>query len=116
MIFFSSYYLYTHKKVDMSLKKTYINNKEICKVTFILPSYLADNAKAANIVGEFNNWDEKSTRMKMVSGKFIRSLKLQANHYYQFRYLVDGLKWGNDMEADAHKIGPFGSPNSIIIV
>jgi 1,4-alpha-glucan branching enzyme len=100
----------------MSILKRYIFKNEICKVTFILPRYLADKAISVHIVGEFNNWDTNSTRMKMVSGKFTRTLKLSANRNYQFRYLINGIEWGNDLDADTFEPGPFGSHNSVIAV
>lgn len=101
----------------MCITKKYLSGKEICKVTFVLPSYLAEVAKKANIVGEFNNWDTTSIRMKKVRGKFIRSLKLQSNHDYQFRYLINGEVWKNDWDADALALVPFGDfYNSVVVV
>jgi 1,4-alpha-glucan branching enzyme len=101
----------------MCITKKYLSGKEMCKVTFVLPLYLAENAKKANIVGEFNNWDTTSIRMKKVGGKFIRSVKLQANRDYQFRYLINGEVWKNDWDADALALVPFGDfYNSVVVV
>ena len=84
----------------MCISKKYSTDKKICKVTFILPDYYADGAKVAFVVGDFNNWNTHELRMKRINGKFKRSLKLQSNQKYQFKYLIDGDKWENEWDAD----------------
>jgi 1,4-alpha-glucan branching enzyme len=101
----------------MCITKRYSANKQFCKVTFVLPEYYAEGAKKVYLVGEFNEWKTSDLRMKKVRGKFVRSIRLEANHKYQFRYLIDGEKWKNEWEADA--LAPVNSGNwynSVIIV
>src|SRR5512133_4314493 len=99
----------------MCITKRYFANKNICKVTFTLPYSLAKNAAKAYVVGEFNNWDTSVHRMKMVSGKLCRSLKLDIDKDYQFRYLINDTLWKNDHEADAEVSIPFGEGyNSVL--
>jgi 1,4-alpha-glucan branching enzyme len=101
----------------MSLKKKYTMDKEFCKVTFVLPTHIADNTKKAFIAGDFNSWDPKSTRMKKMNGKFIRTLKLKTRQKYQFRYVLDETVWTNDWDCDTLARVPFGDwYNSVISV
>ena len=102
----------------MSIKKQYLKTKPVCKVTFKVPEDSADSAKSVNLVGEFNNWDKKADSMKgLKSGAFTLTMDLDLNREYQFRYLVDGTRWENEMEADKHVPTIFGdSNNSVVIV
>lgn len=89
----------------------------MCKVTFILPEYYAEGIRKAHLVGEFNNWNTQDLRMKKIHGKFTRSVKLQANQKYQFRYLIDGDKWKNEWDADAlSPVLPGNWYNSVVVV
>jgi 1,4-alpha-glucan branching enzyme len=96
------------------LKKQILKSKPVCKVTFTLPE--AIKAETAYLVGDFNNWDEKSTPMKMVkkSGQFSITLDLETGREYQFRYLVNGTEWHNDWHADKYVPNPFSGDNSVV--
>ncbi len=95
------------------LKKRYLSNGAICKVTFILPSEL--KAKSAYLVGEFNNWDREITPLTpSKDGTWRVELKLEAGKEYQFRYLVNGNEWHNDWEADKYIMHPYGGENSVV--
>lgn len=102
----------------MSITKKYLQNKGVCKVTFTLPPGLSEKAKRANVVGEFNNWNpEEHPMKKRKNGQFALSMELQSNNEYQFRYLVDGVTWETDMEADALASTPFEEEyNSVVKV
>ena len=99
----------------MSIAKKYLSENGVCKVTFTLPPSLAETAKTAHIVGEFNNWDPKSLPMKKRNGKFSLSLELQKNNDYQFRYLVDGTSWETDWEADELASIPFANEHNSVV-
>lgn len=102
----------------MITKKTYINGGPRCKVTFILDSKNAEFATTAHIVGEFNDWNIYATPMKrMKDGSFTVTLDLIANREYQFRYLIDFMKWENESTADKSLPTPYGdSKNSVVVV
>ena len=91
----------------MSLKKKYYTENGICKVTFILPGDIAESAKTASLVGEFNNWDSSGLQMRKRNGKFTLSIELKSNKQYQFRYLVNGNDWESDWQADGLAPIPF---------
>ena len=101
----------------MSLKKTYLQSKPECKVTFRLDKQSANSADEATLVGEFNNWDEQELKMKKLkSGEFSLTLTLEKDKEYQFRYLLDSKEWINDPEADRYVPNTFHSQNSVIVV
>ena len=102
----------------MSIKKQYLKNKTICKVTFILDKKAAPTAKEVLLVGEFNNWDENATPMKKLkNGSFSATVNLDKGKEYQFRYLIDSKEWENDWTADKYVPSDFGDcKNSVVVV
>ena len=97
------------------LKRQYLKNKSICKVTFYTPDDI--KAQLVNLVGDFNAWDEKATPMeKLKDGRFKVVLELAAPAEYQFRYLVNRAEWLNDWEADRYVPNPFSGDNSVIVL
>jgi len=88
----------------MSLKKKFLKSKPVCKVTFNLPEELVTGAKKVNLMGDFNNWDLKKAESmrKLKDGSYTRTLDLDAGQNYEYRFLVDGETWINDIEADAY--------------
>jgi 1,4-alpha-glucan branching enzyme len=102
----------------MAIKKQYLKNKPICKVTFKIPAEVAGSAKNAIIVGEFNNWSYTANPMKKLkNGEFTATLDLEKGNAYQFRYVLDENHWENETEADKLVPSPYGeSENSVIIV
>jgi len=102
----------------MSIKKQFVKNKSVCKVTFQVPKEVSGGAKAINLVGEFNDWDMNATPMTSYkNGSFSVTVGLDVNKEYQFRYLINGVDWKNDQEADAYIHCPYGQcENSVVIL
>lgn len=99
----------------MSFKKQFLKSKEICKVTFEISAEEAANADTINLVGEFNNWDKESLAFKKFkNGNFKLSLDLENGREFEFKYLVNGIDWQNDSQADGYKANGFGGENSVI--
>lgn len=99
------------------IKKQYLKTKPICKVTFRLPKEGALTAENVTVAGEFNNWDEKATPMKLQkNGDFTVVLELEKDKEFRFRYCIDGEKWENDWCADKYEPNPFGGIDSISVV
>lgn len=100
------------------LVKEYAKSKKSCSVTFILPAAAAEGIGAATLVGDFNNWDRAATPLaKAADGSWTASLKLEAGREYQFRYLLDGIRWENDWNADRYAPTPYGdAENSVVLV
>jgi len=100
------------------MKKQYLKTKPVCRVTFRLQKEEAQSANTVNIVGDFNNWDIYATPMKKLkNGGFTRTLDLDLDMEYQFRYLIDETKWENDWHADKYVQTPYGNAeNSVVVV
>lgn len=103
----------------MSIKKQYLKKEPVCKVTFKFANGYGVDAQTVKILGEFNNWDSDTEPMsKLKSGDFSQILKLEPGKEYQFKYLVDGIFWENEPEAD--KLVPNGIDkedyNSVIVL
>ena len=101
----------------MGIKKQYLKNKPVCKVTFKLPKQAAKGAKSVRVVGDFNNWDNKATPMKSFKdGTFEATIQLEPNREYQFKYLINENVWENDWDADKYAQSPIGYwENSVIV-
>jgi len=102
----------------MTINKRYLKSKPVCKVTFKIPAEVANAAKIAKIVGEFNNWSFTANPMKRLKdGAFTTTLDLEKGKAYQFRYILDENQWENEAEADEFVPSPYGdSENSVLIV
>lgn len=102
----------------MSIKKQYLKNKPMCKVTFTLLRDLASSAQNVALVGDFNGWDPGTTPMKhRRDGSFEATISLDAGREYQFRYLLDNDSWENDDCADRYVRSPYGGvENSVVTV
>lgn len=102
----------------MALKKNYLKGKNVCKVTFTLPTQAVKEARKVFLVGEFNEWSIQATPMKkQKDGSFAVTLELKTGREYQFRYCIDGLIWENDYEADRYEFSPIANTdNSVVTV
>jgi len=85
----------------MSIRKTYIRRKDICRVEFTVPSKVGKTAEVIQVLGDFNRWSYCTPPMKKTKdGRHVSVQELPLNKTYQFRYLVNGSVWMNDKEAD----------------
>ena len=98
------------------IKKRYLSGKEMCEVTFRLPRVAAPDAETVSIVGDFNDWNGESNRMKKLkNGDYTIKLNLEPGKDYQFRYLIDESKWENDWNADSYVKSPFGDTDNSVV-
>ena len=107
----------TARTGNAGLKKEYLKSKDVVKVTFRLPKVAALDAKSVHVVGDFNGWSIYANPMKRLKkGEFTTTIELKPGNEYQFRYLIDEVRWENDWNADKYVKSPFGSDNSVIVV
>lgn len=100
----------------MSITKKFQSDKKNYKVTFSLPVDVAPNAKSVQVIGEFNNWDMRTApAMKASKNEYSATLELNSGTY-QFRYLIDGLRWENDFAADNYVSSPFAGINNSVLI
>ncbi|OFY96513.1 MAG: glycoside hydrolase [Bacteroidetes bacterium RIFOXYB2_FULL_35_7] len=95
-----------------------LKSKPICKATFTLTKEVAHDAQTVCLCGDFNNWDYASLPMKKAKdGSYSVTIELTKGNEYQFRYLLDGVRWENDWDADKYVPTAFGdSENSVVVV
>lgn len=99
----------------MSITKKYQSTKGNYKVTFTLPADVAPAAKSVQILGEFNDWDaKKAPAMKSSKKEYSATVELKPGRY-EFRYLIDGLRWENDFSADNYVSSPFAGINNSVL-
>ena len=99
------------------LKKQFSKSKPTCKVTFTLPKEAVAKGKSVELVGEWNDWNEKkAVKMKAVKSNFTGSVELKTGRNYEFRYLIGKSKWENDWQADGYVPNPFGFDNSVVSI
>lgn len=85
----------------MSIKKQYLKNEPVCKLTFKVTKEQAQDAESVKILGDFNGWNKDVEPMsKLKSGDFTQTLKLNTGSEYQFRYFINETVWSNEEEAD----------------
>lgn len=98
------------------MTKSYLKSKKgTVKVTFELAP--DTQAKQAAVVGEFNNWDPSATPMKRKKdGSFSIAVNLESGKQYRYKYYLDGQRWENDSQADAHVPNTFGTQDSVLVV
>lgn len=101
----------------MALKKSFSKDKKKCTVTFIVSAEAAKDAKTINIAGDFNSWSSTDTPLtKGSDGSFSVKLELDADREYQFRYLIDGVRWENDWKADKYIPAPYSNADNSVVV
>ena len=102
----------------MGIIKNYQPSKGTCKVTFSFALNAAEGVKTIQVLGDFNNWDNKvAPKMKKGKEDFSTSIELNAGQSYEFKYLLDGNRWENDFSADSYVTTPFsGISNSVLVL
>ena len=104
----------------MALVKKNSKEGNICKVTFSLPAEAGGDAKDVRIAGDFNAWDASDGAYKLSqkkNGDWSVTLDLEKGREYQFRYLLDGVRWENDWAADKYVPAPnTHEENSVVIL
>lgn len=81
------------------------------KVTFELAR---PEARSVQLAGDFNGWSERVPMERLADGRWRASLELDANHTYEYRYLVNDDQWLNEPNADGYTPNPFGSENCVL--
>lgn len=102
----------------MSIKKQYLKDKSVCKVTFRLNRKIVGKAQRAFLAGDFNEWQVDKTPMKALkSGDFTVTVILPKGREYQYRYVLDGQSWVTDEGADKYAPAGFAdAENAVVIV
>ena len=107
-----------NKNKNKKPEEKFLEIKKERRITFRLPKVAATDANSVCIVGDFNNWNTHASPMKKLKdGDYSIELNLELGREYQFRYLIDQLKWENDRSADKYVRSVYGDcDNSVVIV
>ena len=102
----------------MSLEKKYLKSKPICKVKFVAPEPLAENASSIYLAGDFNDWQYEETKLRrQKDGRYATTLDLETGSEYAYRFVLDGEIWENDYAADKYVPSGVGqTENSVVVV
>ncbi len=102
----------------MAIQKRKLKTKDEYKVKFTLPAEISKEFNTASIVGDFNMWDPNKHVMKKnkKSGEFTITINLPAKNKFKFRYLLDGVQWINDDQADDFIQSHFGDAIDCVII
>lgn len=93
--------------------KNYSKTGAFCRVTFDLPAGIA--AKKVSLCGDFNDWNPKTILMKKrKDGRWSITVSLKAGRDYRYKYLLDGMIWENDWDAERYVSNNFGSEDSLV--
>ncbi|MBV9659793.1 MAG: isoamylase early set domain-containing protein [Acidimicrobiales bacterium] len=88
--------------------------KGTTKVTFSLPREV--KAHEVSLCGDFNDWSPAAHPLKKYKdGHFAVSVNLPSG-VYRYRFLIDGLRWENDWQAEEYAANDYGSEDSVIRV
>ena len=82
-----------------------------------MPKIAVHDADRVCIVGDFNNWNIHENPMKKLKdGDYSIKLDLETGREYQFRYLIDELKWENDWNADKYVKSSYGDCDYSVVL
>jgi len=81
-------------------------------VTFRIPAEAG--AARAQVLGDFNEWSPTDMQVSVDGGGYEVTFELAANRSYRFRYLLDGVRWENDWQADSYVPNEYGGDDSLI--
>lgn len=80
-------------------------------------SIAAPQASSVAVVGDFNGWDPKRTRLVRTSQEGLWRARLELPPgVYQYSFVLDGKTWVSDPGAKTMLSDGFGGHNSVIIV
>ena len=78
-------------------------------VTFVAPE-----ASAVSIVGDFNDWRVARHPLEMTDGQNWHITLQLAPGTYQYKFFIDGIRWEEDPQNPNRVVNEFGTSNSIL--
>ncbi len=70
--------------------------------------------ETAHVVGEFNDWSTTANPMRRDETSFVATISVPSGATYRFRYLINGVRWENDWQADMYAPNEFGGDDSVL--
>ena len=79
-------------------------------------TFIAPEARAVSIVGDFNEWRVARDPLEMTDGQnWHITLQLKPG-IYQYKFFIDGNRWEEDPQNPKRVVNKFGTSNSILEV
>jgi len=90
-----------------------ILKERLPRLTEVVFSVFAPEAKEVYVAGDFNRWGlDKEARMEQANGTWRKKVNLAAGKYH-YRFVIDG-KWMEDANNPSQEVNPYGSMDSLI--
>jgi len=97
--------------------RKYSDEKTRCQVTFWLPRDAAPDATSVAVAGSFNEWSlDRHPMTRSDNGDFSLEIELEAGKEYEFRFVIDGVRWENAWNADKYVWSDFAQGENSVIV
>lgn len=85
------------------MARKYSKDRAVCRVTFWMPKDAAPDATSVAVAGTFNDWSlDRHPMKRLKSGDFQVALELEAGKEFEFRFVIDGVRWQNAWNADKY--------------
>lgn len=103
-------------KIDLSKRMEEILREELPKMSEVVFSISAPDAREVYVAGEFNSWklDDASRMERGNNGTWKKRVSLNAGTY-RYQFVIDG-RWTQDTDNPAAETSPYGSVNSLVEV
>jgi 1,4-alpha-glucan branching enzyme len=99
------------------LERKLSSDKTRCLVTFWLPMAAAPEATSVAVAGSFNDWSlDQHPLKRSESGDFSGEIELESGREYEFRFVIDGVRWENAWNADKYVWSAYAQAENSVIV
>lgn len=100
----------------MPLSKVYVKTRNSFKVTFKVKDINYTKSTEIKLLGDFNDWcPEIAPVLKNGKDGFSIVKEMPAGASYEFRYLINGVQWVNDTDADGYVPSPFAYVDNCLV-
>lgn len=90
-----------------------ILKEKLPRLTEVVFSVFAPQAKEVYLAGDFNNWQpDESSRMEFKNGTWFKRINLRSGRYH-YRFIIDG-RWMEDPKNPIKESNPYGEMDSLI--
>jgi 1,4-alpha-glucan branching enzyme len=99
------------RDADAATTPSTANGLRAMAMTFVAPE-----ARAVSIVGDFNDWLVSRHPLEMTDGQNWHITLQLAPGTYQYKFFIDGARWEEDPQNPKRVVNEFGTSNSVLEV
>lgn len=101
----------THKVLEQRMRE--LLRERLPKLTEVVFSVQAQDAKEVYIAGDFNEWKVNDhSRMEQHNGVWRKKMRLSTGKYH-YRFVIDG-QWTEDINNPNKELNPYGTEDSLV--